>query len=63
MVYDANAREVESLITRRKYQPDTTDDGGSTLDPRAMFDVFTSALDELVSLLPQLKLPRSPYHP
>lgn len=52
MVYDANAREVESLITRRKYQHDTTDAGGSTLDPRTMFAVLESALDELISLLP-----------
>ncbi len=49
MVYDANAHEVENLIARRKYQPDTTDDGGSTLDARVMFEVFTSAVDEVVS--------------
>ena len=51
MVYDANAHEVENLIARRKYQPDTTDDGGSTLDARAMFDSFTDALDEIDSRL------------
>lgn len=47
MVYDANARELENFIARRKYQPDTTGDGGSTLDARTMFDAFTDALDEI----------------
>lgn len=48
MVYDGKAREVENFRARRKYQPDSSDDGGSTLDPRAMFDAFTDALDEIV---------------
>ena len=47
LVYDANAREVENFIARVKYQPELTDDGGSTLDARAMFAAFTSALDEI----------------
>lgn len=51
MVYDARACEVESCVVRRKYQPDTTDDGGSTLDARSMFDALASALDEMVSLI------------
>lgn len=49
MVYDANAQEVTDLIARRKYQPDTTDDGGSTLDARAMFETLAGALDELMA--------------
>mgnify|MGYP000359593779 CR=1 FL=1 len=51
LVYDANAREVENFIARVKYQPDTTDDGGSTLDARAMFAAFTRALDEIHALI------------
>lgn len=50
MVFDAQAHAVEELVTRRKYQPDTTDDGGSTLDAHAMFDAFSGALDEILSL-------------
>ena len=51
MVYDAQAHEVEGLITRHKYKPDTTDDGGSTLDARAMFDAFTNVIDEILTVL------------
>lgn len=51
MVYDAFAHDVEGLAARHKYTPDTTDDGGSTLDARAMFDAFTAAIDEILSLL------------
>lgn len=49
MVYDANAQEVADLVARRKYQPDTTDDGGSTLDAREMFETQASALDEITA--------------
>lgn len=51
MVYDAQARDVTGLTTRRKYHPDTTKDGGSTLDARVMFDAFTHAIDEILALV------------
>lgn len=51
MVYDATARNVSGLVARRMYQPDTTEDGGSTLDARAMWGALVSVLDEIVSLI------------
>lgn len=51
MVFDARAHAVNEFVTRRKYQPDTTDDGGSTLDPRAMFEAFSGAVDEILVLV------------
>src|SRR5581483_8220926 len=56
MVYDAQANEVEGLRARRTYQADATDDGGSTLDPRAMFEAFTSALDEVMTAVGDINL-------
>jgi gluconokinase len=52
MLYDANAHEIENCITRVKYHPATTDDGGSTLDANEMFHAFTGAVNELLERLP-----------
>lgn len=51
MIYDAHAHDVDGLVARRKYQPDTTDDGGSTLDAYRMFEAFTNAIDEILTLV------------
>lgn len=48
IVYDARAREVENFSARRKYQHDTTEEGGSTFDAHKLFDAFAGALDEIV---------------
>lgn len=49
MVYDGRAREVEGFRVRRVYEPDTTEDGGSTLEPLKLFETFSSALDEITT--------------
>ena len=35
---------------RRTYHPQVTDDGGSTLDPRTMFECFVGAVEEILAL-------------
>lgn len=48
-LYDAFARAVDGFVARRAYEPQTDEKGQATFDPRAMFEAFCSALDELVA--------------
>lgn len=49
MLFDRQARVVESTLTRRTYQVRTTGDGGAELDADMMFEAFTGALDEVLT--------------
>lgn len=49
MLFDENAREVAGTIARRPYKVRSTADGGAELDPEPMFEMFESALDELLA--------------
>ena len=50
LVFDANANEVEGIVARQPYTASTTEDGGSELDPDAMFQAFGQVLDQVLAL-------------
>lgn len=46
MVCDQQAKAIDQNLIQVRYQPDTTPDGGSTLDPAAMCDHVFQAIDQ-----------------
>jgi gluconokinase len=56
VLFDQNAKEVQGTLSRRTYSVRTTVEGGAELDADAMFEAFTSALDELLAKSERVKI-------
>lgn len=51
LVFDARARQVDTLAARRTYHARAEQDGESTLSPAELFDALVAVLDEIVARL------------
>jgi gluconokinase len=57
LIYDAHARPIDGLQAQTPYTPDTTADGGVTLDPDELVDRTVEVIDEVMQAARSLSKP------